>query len=302
MEQDMVVLSHLVHNKIAELDGKLSSMGALTDLAEQVTKNRTDIDKTVTDCKQQCETTLRQMEAIKDGSQTILRDQKYIEGFIKRVLKDEEQRGPFLMRVAKIEEDHRRLNSMEEKINGLKSRVEDIQQGCAASAQNSTRILGVSAEAMLEVNRNGSEITRLQEDIATLQAQMDLALQRSVTGVDSTLNAAQVITLLQDQFAAESKEIDGKFKEHMLALTDIKADIDAILTRAGATNGGPVTYEQLDEHVRQELDRLVETKAAELASLLLQCTMRVNNSLLIEFPPGKIQIKQQMTCKHWPKD
>jgi chromosome segregation ATPase len=116
LERTMKEVRDVVERKVKEIDSKLMALDNITDLTTEVTKNRTDIEKTVASFDKKCDVTMKKMKESDEANAKILRDYKYIEGFIKRVLTDEQQRGPFLLRLIAIEEKSKRIEELEAKI------------------------------------------------------------------------------------------------------------------------------------------------------------------------------------------
>jgi hypothetical protein len=60
------------------------------------------------------------------------------------------------------------------------------------------------------------------------------------------------------------------------ALCEIEDNISNILSQASNKGNVEITYGGLEEHIRVQIDELIEEKSKELASIIQQCTNRVN--------------------------
>jgi septal ring factor EnvC (AmiA/AmiB activator) len=182
LERTMNEVLNIVKGKVKEIDSKLTALDTLSDLATEVTKNRTDIEETVASFDKKCDDTVKKLKESDETNAKILRDYKYIEGFIKRALTDEQQRGPFLLRLIAIEEKCSRIAELETKIN-MATQV--VGGAITTTTHRNTE----------QFNTSASEIERHNEEIATLQAQVEILLQapRQATGFEQQLTMEQVV-------------------------------------------------------------------------------------------------------------
>jgi septal ring factor EnvC (AmiA/AmiB activator) len=265
LKRTMKEVLDIVSGKMKEIDSKLTALDTLSDLATEVTKNRTDIEKTVASFDRRCDETVKKLKESDETNARISRDYKYIEGFIKRVLKDEQQRGPFLLRLIAIEEKCNRIAELETKINAA---TKVVGGAITATTHQNTEQFKTSA----------AEIEKHNEEIATLQAQVETLLQapRQATGFEQQLTVEQVVGIIQAQFEDEGRDIDHKFQEQLRALAEIEDNISNILSQSNNKGSVDITYDSLDEHIRIQIKELIEEKSKELADIIQQCTERVN--------------------------
>jgi archaellum component FlaC len=107
MDKEMEAIRQIVCKSTDQAQERMQQqLDEVKTLSKDVTDNRTDIERTAKECKDECKAMMEKVEQAKEESRRIFREYKTVESFCKKILKQENTRDQVLFdRMAKVERE-----------------------------------------------------------------------------------------------------------------------------------------------------------------------------------------------------